>query len=81
MIKLEICLLAIVAILVLVAPVKAIVGDVNGDGKVNLADVYAVASGFGTHIGEAGYKPNLDLNGDGKVDLIDYFIVCSNFGK
>jgi hypothetical protein len=69
---------------VLQSPIKVqvrIVGDVNGDRTVNLADVYAVALHVGSRVGQRRYDPNFDLNGDGKIDLKDYLIVCINFGK
>jgi subtilisin family serine protease len=58
-----------------------ILGDVNDDGKVNLADVFGVALAFGSRVGEPRYNKNLDINNDGKIDLKDYFAVCLNFGK
>ncbi|HEX2974229.1 MAG TPA: autotransporter-associated beta strand repeat-containing protein, partial [Tepidisphaeraceae bacterium] len=51
-------------------------GDVNLDGKVNLADYFLVDAGFITQKG--GYR-NGDLNYDGKVDLADYFLIDSSF--
>ncbi|HEX2974228.1 MAG TPA: dockerin type I repeat-containing protein [Tepidisphaeraceae bacterium] len=51
-------------------------GDVNLDGKVNLADYFLVDAGFITQKG--GYR-NGDLNYDGKVDLSDYFLIDSAF--
>ncbi|HLJ17422.1 MAG TPA: dockerin type I domain-containing protein [Bryobacteraceae bacterium] len=53
----------------------SILGDVNGDGKVNCADVSIVKSGFGTHTGQAGYNIAADLNNDGTVNILDLFIV------
>jgi hypothetical protein len=59
----------------------SILGDINGDRKVNLYDVFNIALAFGSKVGDARYKPNLDLNGDGKIDLWDYFNAALNFGK
>ena len=47
------------------------VGDVNGDGTVNCADLYLVKASLGKHRGDAGYNPKADINGDGVVDLKD----------
>jgi hypothetical protein len=55
--------------------------DVNGDGKVDLVDVYLVEMTYGSYPGHPRWDPNCDLNGDLKVDLIDYFITCKNYGK
>jgi len=52
------------------------VGDINGDGNVNLVDMSILLSTYGK-------VTNLkaDLNADGKVDLKDLSILLSNFGK
>ena len=42
-------------------------GDVNGDMKVDFADVMAVIN----VIAKNGNAPTSDLNGDGKVDIAD----------
>ena len=47
--------------------------DVNGDGVVNILDLVAVASGFGTD------AP--DVNGDGVVNILDLVTVASAFGQ
>jgi hypothetical protein len=59
----------------------SIAGDVNGDRKVDLKDVYAVGKAFGAVTGDSRYNPNLDINDDGKIDLKDYFTTCKNYGK
>ncbi|HEX2972060.1 MAG TPA: ELWxxDGT repeat protein [Tepidisphaeraceae bacterium] len=51
-------------------------GDVNLDGKVDIADYFLVDSGFIKQTG--GYR-NGDLNYDGKVDIRDYFLIDSAF--
>jgi hypothetical protein len=58
-----------------------IIGDLNGDGKVNLVDVFKVALAYGSVQGDSRWDPNLDINNDGKINLIDYFITALNFGK
>lgn len=56
-------------------------GDVNGDRKVDLKDVYAVAKAYGSFPGHPRWNPMCDINNDGKVDLKDYYITCKNYGK
>ncbi|MYB02370.1 hypothetical protein F4X90_22245 [Candidatus Poribacteria bacterium] len=48
-----------------------IVGDVNGDGVVNIQDLVIVANALG--------KAEPDLNGDGVVNIQDLVIVANNF--
>ncbi len=48
-----------------VVPLK---GDVNGDGKVDIADVNAAINMM---LGKASPTPTADVNGDGKVDIAD----------
>jgi outer membrane protein assembly factor BamB len=72
----------------------SIPGDVNGDGKVDLKDVYAVGKAYNSIRGEydglywhspirdcCPHSPNCDINDDGKIDLKDYYITQKNYGK
>jgi outer membrane protein assembly factor BamB len=62
-------------------------GDVNGDGKVDVKDVFAVAKAYGSVKPPAPsppghpWNPNCDINDDGKVDLKDYYIVNKRYGS
>ncbi|HEX2971448.1 MAG TPA: hypothetical protein VHP11_03905, partial [Tepidisphaeraceae bacterium] len=51
-------------------------GDVDLNGKVDLADYFLVDAGFIKQTG--GYR-NGDLDFSGKVDLADYFLIDSAF--
>jgi Ca2+-binding EF-hand superfamily protein len=64
-----------------IAPAFALVGDVNGDGKVRVDDVFLVVLAFGSNVGEPRYDPRCDLNGDGKIRVDDLFIVVQHFGE
>jgi len=55
-------------------------GDVNGDGKVRIDDVLAVALAFGLDLDDPTYDPNLDANGDNKIRVDDILIAATNFG-
>jgi len=57
-----------------------IVADVNGDGKVDIADVAMVSAAFGSYPGHPRWNPAADINRDGKVDIADVAIVSSKFG-
>ena len=55
-------------------------GDVNGDLKVRVDDILAIALAFGLNAGDPEYDPNLDVNGDGKIRVDDILIAALNFG-
>jgi len=60
---------------------SAILGDLNGDGKVDVKDVSVVALHFGSYPGHKRWDENADVNGDGKVNIFDIAVVCRNFGR
>lgn len=72
---------AVLAVAVAICPVRAILGDVNGDGKVDMKDVGIVAKAFGATPSNPRWDPASDLDGDGKIDMKDIAIVAANFGK
>ena len=63
------------------------VGDVNGDRKVRVDDVYAVASRFGTNRGGPpnsngfNYDANCDINDDDKIRVDDVYATVQHFGQ
>jgi len=61
------------------APASGLMGDLNGDGVVNFADLNIVLSAFGS-TGVPGMTPG-DANGDGVVNFADLNIVLSAFGS
>jgi parallel beta-helix repeat protein len=58
-----------------------ILGDINGDGKVDIRDLSIVASAFGETPERPRWDERADINKDGKVDIRDISIVAKNFGK
>ncbi|MCJ7425227.1 right-handed parallel beta-helix repeat-containing protein [Candidatus Bathyarchaeota archaeon] len=54
--------------------------DINGDGKVDIADVAAVGRAFGSYPDHEKWDPLCDLNGDSRVDVRDVALVCRKFG-
>lgn len=52
-------------------------GDVNGDGRVNFRDLFAVIRSYGP----CGADCPADLNRDGVVDFRDALIVLANLGR
>lgn len=55
--------------------VKAVPGDLNGDGVVNCADLAIIKASFGKKTGQAGFDLRADINGDGIVNVIDLAFV------
>jgi parallel beta-helix repeat protein len=58
-----------------------LVGDVNGDRKVRVDDILAVATAFGSNWGEPKYSPNLDINDDRKIRVDDVLAAAQHFGQ
>lgn len=58
-----------------------VIGDVNGDGVVNIVDMTIVSLSYGTFEGEPGYNPEADINDDGIVDMRDLTIVAMHLGE
>ena len=48
-----------------------VVGDVNGDGTVDCADIGIVKASYGKRTGQLGFDSRADLNGNGVVDIND----------
>ncbi|MGD0160804.1 MAG: dockerin type I domain-containing protein [Candidatus Bathyarchaeia archaeon] len=56
-----------------------LLGDVNGDGVVDLRDIALVARAFGSTPGGPNWNPAADINGDGTVNMEDVTLVARNF--
>jgi hypothetical protein len=57
-----------------------LVGDINGDGHVDVIDLLTFVDAFGSVAGDANYNPATDFNSDGTVDVIDLLDLVGNFG-
>ena len=66
------------------------VGDVNGDGIVDIVDIVIVAIAFGSAQEDypetawdetENWNPDADLNYDGVVDIVDIVIAAIHFGE
>ncbi|MCJ7422873.1 PKD domain-containing protein [Candidatus Bathyarchaeota archaeon] len=57
-----------------------ILGDINGDGTVDVRDVAAVANAFGAYPGHPRWNPDLDMKLDNKIDVADIAVIAKNFG-
>jgi len=58
-----------------------IMGDVDGNGIVNMRDIQVVCLAFGAHLGHPKWSFDADLDQNGRVDMRDIGIVCVNFMK
>jgi len=63
---------------ILFSTAAGVLGDTDGDGDVDLDDLFAVRNNFGTTSGAT--KAGGDTDEDGDVDLDDLFNVRNNFG-
>jgi hypothetical protein len=56
-------------------------GDLNGDGKVNLADLVILAKAYGSRPGDANWNPNADIDGKDIIGLSDLMILAQHYGQ
>ena len=57
------------------------IGDVNGDGVVDIYDLTIVGQSFGSWYWDPRYDPEADLTKDGHVDMRDVMVISRNYGK
>jgi len=65
----------------LIYPWSPLLGDINGDRKVDGRDIAIVAKAFASYPTHPRWNPRADLNQDNKIDGRDIAIVAKNFGK
>ncbi len=56
-------------------------GDLNGDGAVDVEDIYLTINVFGSTIADIEWNPYADLNWDDKIDIVDIATVIRQYGK
>jgi len=56
-------------------------GDVDGNGQVDIFDVRLIAECFGSYPGNPRWNPDYDLNQSGGIDIFDIRLAAKNFGK
>ncbi len=56
-------------------------GDIDGSGRVDGADLVLLGIAFGSREGDSSYSPAADINEDGIVDGFDLAILADHFGQ
>jgi hypothetical protein len=56
-------------------------GDLNGDGAVNIQDIYIVAHSYGTSPENEKWNSKADINHDEIIDIRDLYLVAREFGN
>ncbi|MEM2129109.1 MAG: CARDB domain-containing protein, partial [Candidatus Bathyarchaeia archaeon] len=56
-------------------------GDIDGNLKVQLADLVILAKAYGSKLGDPKWNPNADMDGSGIVGLSDLVVLAKNYGK
>ncbi len=62
-------------------PIGPLIGDLNGDGIVEILDAIQAASAFGSYPGHPNWNSLADLDQDNVIDIFDIIILANNFGK
>lgn len=58
-----------------------ILGDVNGDEKVDVSDLFDFGTAYGSDSSMPNWNPDCDFNSDGKIDTSDLSDLSKNYGK
>ena len=58
-----------------------IMGDINGDGVINVQDLVLVKKAVGSYPGHSRWNPDADLNSDLVVNVKDLVLTKKNVGK
>jgi len=58
-----------------------LVGDVDGNGTVDMDDIGLAALAYGTKPGDSRWDPRADINNDGIIDMDDIGLICLHYGE
>ena len=61
--------------------ILTILGDLNGDYKVNILDAIALSKAFGFRPGDPNWNPNADLVEDDNINILDAIALSKTFGQ
>jgi hypothetical protein len=59
----------------------ALIGDINGDCKVDYRDLGILGATYGLSLGDSGYNAAADLNGDNTVNYRDLGMLGAHYGE
>jgi parallel beta-helix repeat protein len=65
----------------LMNPWYPILGDINFDGKVSLADLVLLAKAYSSKPTDSNWNANADIDGNGIVGLSDLVILAQHYGQ
>ncbi len=57
-----------------------VLSDINGDSVVDVLDLLALQTAFGSGVGDPNYEPLCDFDGDGSVGILDLLDLIAMFG-
>ncbi len=63
----------------IVGPSGSCVGDFNGDGVVELADLFAFLQEYFAHFGQTGTRLRADVDQSGSIDVEDIFVFMAGW--
>ncbi len=69
-----------IVLLISSPPVMALLGDVDGSGRIDGMDLILFAHTFGSLEGDERYELSADFNQTGDIDGLDLIILANNFG-
>jgi peptide/nickel transport system substrate-binding protein len=58
-----------------------IMGDIDGNGNVNVLDAIDLSNSFGRSIGQAGFNPSADFDDNGVVNILDAITLANNYNQ
>jgi hypothetical protein len=61
--------------------IVTIPGDLNGDFKVDKADLEILTQAYGSRIGDGRWNANADINGSGKIGLSDLVLMAIHYSQ
>ena len=62
------------------AVLVTISGDVDGSGKVNYEDLFALADAYGSYLGDLNWDSRCDINDNDRIEYEDLFALADHYG-